>query len=163
MRGDDPDLGLSEYNTLMALVQTNQLFPYRQPVFWTPPVQAAPVPVQKQFSWKPLLVTAGVVGLAVLVAKALERPAPRHCGTCGKAGHDMRNCSQNSAKRVRLRIKKTGRCSCCKRRFRRTEAHHYAGPADGDKGREMCGTCHLVCGHGGDWRNMSTNPRYCRL
>ena len=146
----------------MAIVQTNQLFPNRTPMYWTPP-PAQFGPVQQEFSWTPLLLTAGAVGLAVLVARALESPAPRRCGTCGKAGHDTRSCSQNPAKRVRLRIKKTGRCSCCKRRFRRTEAHHYAGPADGNKGREMCGTCHLVCGHGGDWQNMGINPRYCRL
>lgn len=146
----------------MALVQTNQLFPYRQPELWTLPVQAASVPVQEEFSWKPLLITAGIFTAAVLFAKALESPALRRCGTCGKAGHDTRTCSQNSANRVRLRIKKTGWCSCCNRRFRRTEAHHYAGPADGNKGREMCGTCHLVCGHGGDWKNMGINPRYCR-
>ena len=146
----------------MAIVQTNQLFPNQTPMYWTPP-PAQCVPVQQEFSWTPLLLTAGAVGLAVLVARAIERPAPRRCGTCGKAGHDTRNCSQNPAKRVRLRIKKTGRCSCCKRRFRRTEAHHYAGPADGNKGREMCGTCHLACGHGGDWQNMGINPRYCRL
>ena len=39
----------------------------------------------------------------------------------------------------------------------------YAGPANGNKGREMCGTCHLICGHGGHWQNMAVNPRYCRL
>jgi hypothetical protein len=122
------------------------------------------VPVQQEFSWGPLLLTAGAVGIAVLVAKAFETPAPvRRCGTCGKVGHDTRTCSQNAAKRVRLRIAKTGWCSCCHRRFRRTEAHHYAGPADGTKGLEMCGTCHLVCGHGGDWQNMGINPRYCKL
>jgi hypothetical protein len=144
----------------MALVQTNQLFPNRTPYFWTPPAQ---VPVQQNFAWEPLLWTAGAVGLAVLVAKAFDSPASRRCGTCGKTGHDTRNCYQNPAKRVRLRIKKTGRCSCCNRRTRRTEAHHYAGPADGAKGREMCGDCHLDCGHGGDWQNMAINPRYCRL
>ena len=143
----------------MALLQTNQLFPNRAPHYLTPPVA---VPGEQNFSWEPLLWTAGALGLAALIAKALESPV-RRCNTCGRAGHDTRTCSQNPAKRVRLRITKTGWCSCCDRRFRRTEAHHYAGPADGTKGREMCGTCHFVCGHGGHWQNMGTNPRYCRL
>lgn len=145
----------------MALVQTNQLFPNRAPQYWTP--SGMPV-VQQGIAWEPLLWTAGAVALALLVAKAFESPGPvRRCGICDRAGHDARTCSQDPAKRVRLQMVKTGRCSCCKSRFRRTEAHHYAGPAEGNKGREMCGTCHLVCGHGGDYRNMAVNPRYCRL
>jgi hypothetical protein len=123
----------------------------------------ARIPVQQNFSLAPLFWTAGVSGLAALVVDALNSPAPRHCGTCGKTGHNTRNCAQNAAKRARLRMTKTGTCSCCKRHTHRTEAHHYAGPADGTKGREMSGACHLVCGHGGDWRNMAVNPRYCRL
>jgi hypothetical protein len=147
----------------MALMYTNQVFPFQQqPVFGTVPPMQAMLP--REFSWKPLLLTAGAFSLAVLVAKAFENPAPvRRCGTCGKNGHDTRNCLQNPAKRVRLRMKKTGRCTCCNRRSRNTEAHHYAGPADGNKGREMCGSCHLHCGHCGDYRNMAINPRYCRL
>ena len=146
----------------MALVHTNALFPNRPPHFWTLP--AAPVPVQPGISWEPLLWTAGAIGVVALVKAVFDSPTPaRRCGTCGKTGHNTQTCSQNPEKRVPLRISKTGRCSCCKRRFPRTEAHHYGGPADGTKGREMCGTCHLVCGHGGDWRNMAVNPRYCRL
>ena len=70
----------------MALVYTNEAFPFQQqPVFWTVTrVQAMP---QREFSWKPILLTAGAFGLAVLVAKAFENPAPvRRCGTCGKNG-----------------------------------------------------------------------------
>ena len=143
----------------MALMYTNQVFPNQQPVYWTPP----PVPGQRGIDWEPLLWTAGAAGLIALLTGAFDTPTQRRCGTCGRAGHDTRTCSQSPAKRVRLRIAKTGWCSCCNRRFPRTEAHHYAGPADGTKGREMCGSCHLVCGHGGDWQNMGTNPRYCRL
>jgi hypothetical protein len=142
----------------MAYVQTNTVFSHPQPLYWTPPV-----PVQQGIAWGPLLLTLGVAGLVAYASGPFNTPTERRCGTCGRTGHDTRTCSQNSAKRVRLRITKTGWCSCCDRRFPRTEAHHYAGPADGTKGREMCGTCHLVCGHGGDWQNMGTNPRYCRL
>lgn len=124
----------------------------------------AQFPVQPGINWEALLSIAGVVATGLLVAKAFERPTPaRRCSICDRVGHDARTCSQDPAKRVRLRMVKTGWCSCCKRRFRRTEAHHYAGPANGNKGREMCGTCHLVCGHDGDYRNMALNPRYCRL
>jgi hypothetical protein len=143
----------------MAYVQTNAVFPNQQPVYWTPP----PVAVQQGVDWEPIFWTAGAVGLFVLLSGVFDTPTERRCGTCGRAGHDTRTCSQNPAKRVRLRLVKTGWCGCCDRRFQRTEAHHYAGPAEGTKGREMCGTCHLVCGHGGDWQNMGTNPRYCRL
>ena len=80
---------------------TNQVFPFQQPVFWIgPPVQAMP---PWEFSWKPLLLTAGAFGLAALVVKAFENPAPVwRCGMCGKNGHDTRSCSQNPAKRVRF-------------------------------------------------------------
>lgn len=145
----------------MAIVQTNTLFPRRVPQYWTPP--NPPIALQPSIPWQPLLLTACAIGLITLVGKMLGTPSVRRCGICGWTGHDTRTCAQNPAKRVRLRMAKTGWCSCCKRRFRRTEAHHYAGPADGTKGREMCGTCHFICGHGGDWRNMGTNPRYCRL
>jgi hypothetical protein len=129
----------------------------RTPQYWTPPV-----PVQPGIDWGALFLMAGT-GLAVAYAAGAFDSPRRRCGTCGRSGHDTRTCSQNPAKRVRLRLKKTGTCSCCKGRFRRTEAHHYAGPGNGSKGREMCGTCHIVCGHGGNYRNMGTNPRYCRL
>jgi hypothetical protein len=61
-----------------------------------------------------------------------------------------------------LTIEKTGTCTCCKKRFRYTEAHHYAGRGV-ERGREMCGPCHFHCGHNGDWYNFPINPRYCRL
>jgi hypothetical protein len=112
--------------------------------------------------WKPFLWTmAGLAGL-ILLSEAFRGPCERRCGICGKTVHDARRCPQNAAKRTRLRIVKTGQCSCCGGRFRRTAAHHYAGPADGTRGREMCLRCHLLCGHGGDFQNMAVNPRYCR-
>lgn len=118
----------------MAYFQANQSFPYRTPQYWMPPA-----PAQPAIDWGALLLTVGAVGLFAYAAGAFDSPAPRRCGTCGRAGHDSRRCSQNPAKRVRLRLVKTGWCTCCNRRHSRTEAHHYAGPADGNKGREMCG------------------------
>jgi hypothetical protein len=124
----------------------------------------AQFPVLPGINWEALLSIAGVIAAGLLVAKAFASPTSAHrCSICDRVGHDARTCSQDPAKRARLRIVKTRWCSCCKRRYRRTEAHHYAGPANGNKGREMCGTCHLVCGHAGDYRNMAVNPRYCRL
>lgn len=142
----------------MAFVQTNQLVLSR-PFFVTPP----PAPLQQDINWEPLFWTAVGLGALALLASAFEPAPQRRCGTCGKVGHDTRTCRQNASKRLRLQMAKTGWCSCCNRRVRHTEAHHYAGPADGTKGREMCGDCHLHCGHGGDWQNMAVNPRYCRL
>lgn len=147
----------------MAYIATNTLFP-NQPQYWTVPrPPAQPVAIQPKINWGPLFWTAVGIGTVALPTGAFDGPAPRRYGTCGKTGHDTRLCSQNASKRARLRIAKTGWCSCCNQRFQRTEAHHYAGPADGNKGREMCGTCHLICGHGGHWQNMAVNPRYCRL
>jgi hypothetical protein len=141
----------------MVYVQSNQLF-QQSSQSWVPVPQ---VPVQG-INWGALLLTVGTVGLLAWAGGAFDTPE-RRCGMCGRTGHDARNCSQNPAKRARLRMIKTGRCTCCNGRSRRTEAHHYAGPADGTRGREMCGSCHLHCGHGGDYRNMAINPRYCRL
>lgn len=81
----------------------------RMPQSWTlPPVQFAPV--QPGINWEPLFWTAVGLGTVALLTGAFDGPAPRRCGTCGKSGHDTRRCSQNAAKRVRLRIAKTGWC-----------------------------------------------------
>ncbi len=83
-----------------------------------------------------------------------------HCSHCGIANHTARNCPL-TGRRTRLRIEKTGSCGCCGGRFRSTELHHYAGRGE-ERGKEMCGPCHLHCGHSGNWRNFPINPRYCR-
>jgi hypothetical protein len=83
----------------MALMYANQVFPNQQPEYSTSP----PVPVQQGIDWEPLLWTAGAIGLFALATGAFEVPPQRRCGTCGRAGHDSRKCSQNPAKRVRLR------------------------------------------------------------
>jgi hypothetical protein len=82
------------------------------------------------------------------------------CSKCGRA-HATRSCPITGA-RTRLRIEKTGICSCCGKRSRYTEAHHYAGRGV-ERGREMCGPCHFHCGHDSDWYNFPVNNRYCRL
>lgn len=142
----------------MAYVQANALFPQQTLQYWMPPA-----PVQQGIDLGAVLLTPGTVALVAYAAGAFDTPAERRCGTCGRAGHDTRTCSQNPAKRVKLRIVKTGWCSCCDRKFQRTEAQHYAGPADGSKGREMCGTCHLVwvaVGIGRTWARTHATAAY---
>jgi hypothetical protein len=147
----------------MPIVDRKAVFTPSTPVYYVPVPPLALMYAPQQIAWGPLLLAAAAgLGVAALCG-AFDDPAPRRCGTCGKSGHDTRTCRQNASKRVPLCIVKTGWCTCCNRRFERTEGHHYAGPADGTKGREMCGTCHLVCGHDGHWQNMARNPRYCRL
>lgn len=90
-----------------------------------------------------------------------ERRKPR-CSVCGRTSHTARNCPIDGPRRS-LAMTKVGVCQCCGGRFRRTELHHYAGRADGTKGKEMCGTCHLHCGHNGHYGNAPINPRYCRV
>src|ERR1019366_227363 len=114
-----------------------------------------------------ILGKAVVVGLGCAVAYGVytlitdpEKPV-RLCSECGRTNHTARNCPLTGA-RTRLTIEKTGTCTCCKKRFRYTEAHHYAGRGV-ERGREMCGPCHFHCGHNGDWYNFPINPRYCRL
>ena len=64
--------------------------------------------------------------------------------------------------RGRVNVVKTGICTCCGKRFRYTEVHHYAGRAV-PRGREMCGRCHFYCGHNGNWKNYAINPKGCWL
>ena len=109
------------------------------------------------------LVVAGAVGAVVYAGWELlfgeEKPVAR-CSKCGRA-HATRRCPM-TGERTRLRIEKTGFCSCCGGRFSYTEGHHYAGRGV-EKGREMCGPCHFHCGHDRAWNNYPINPRYCRL
>lgn len=107
---------------------------------YIPRVQyAAPVPYfQRQLTVGDvigeLLGTAVVVGLTctvaygvgTLIAEIVElEKAVRRCSECGRTNHDARNCPLTGA-RTRLRMEKTGDCTCCRNRFRYTEAHHYA-------------------------------------
>lgn len=109
------------------------------------------------------LLILGIAGAALYAAgEAIFGTQKRvvYCCKCNRPNHTARNCPI-AGKRTRLNIEKTGVCSCCNRRVRYTEGHHYAGRAV-KRGREMCAPCHLHCGHGGVW-GPPINPRFCRL
>lgn len=120
-------------------------------------------PVRAEIAWGPLFWTAVGLGAALVIANALDGETQvRRCSICDRLNHDARNCPFDG-RRERLYVVKTGRCECCGRRVGMTEGHHYGGRGDGSKGKELCGPCHLHCGHGGNFRNLGINPRYCRL
>ena len=109
------------------------------------------------------LVVVGAMAAVVYAGCELlfgEEKSVARCSKCGRA-HTTRSCPM-TGERTRLRIEKTGFCSCCRGRFSYTEGHHYAGRGV-EKGREMCGPCHFHCGHDRAWNNYPINPRYCRL
>ena len=141
--------------------------PPLNPAFWQysdPAVPQEPTFLETITKVAGTVLVVGAVGLAAYtVFDALfgSNEQVRHCSACGSSTHDARTCPMTGP-RTRLRIEKTGICACCRRRFRHTELHHYAGRGV-ERGKEMCGPCHFWCGHDGDWQCHPINPRYCRL
>jgi hypothetical protein len=154
------------------MITWNQIPYFAPPVFdqtvWQYPgpeaVQREPSLLETILKGAGTVLLVGAAGVAVYaVCDALfgSNEPVHHCSECGSTGHDARNCPMTGL-RTRLRIEKIGICACCKGRFRYTELHHYAGRGV-ERGKEMCGPCHLWCGHDGDWQSYPINPRYCRL
>ncbi len=139
------------------------------PMRWeAPPVP--PIQLQQPAAGKAiadLLGAAAVVGLGFLAGAAVgellfgQEKRVVHCSGCDSTSHTARNCPV-TGRRIPLRIEKTGNCSCCRRRYRSTQLHHYAGRGL-ERGKEMCLPCHLHCGHDGNWKLGPYNPRRCRL
>ena len=138
--------------------------PWATAVVPPPQIQVQPPTVGELFlDLAGKLIVLSVAGAGLYVAREMlfgKEKRVVYCSKCNRPNHTARNCPIGG-KRTRLSIKKTGVCSCCNRRVRYTEGHHYAGRAV-NRGREMCAPCHLRCGHGGVW-GQPINPRFCRL
>ena len=146
---------------------------YRMPEFHFQPPPQSPVAEQPIAYYQPSLTLAELILRGLLIAgvlyvgyKVFFEPDERvlHCSECGRITHTARNCPFTGDRHhFHLAVEKTGWCQCCGYSFAYTELHHYGGRADDSKGKEMCGPCHLHCGHSGDFHNFAVNPRYCRI
>jgi hypothetical protein len=113
-----------------------------------------------------LLVGAALLGLGGYALYKFCEPAPRRgrCSACGSKCHNVARCPHvGERQHFSWNFEKTGWCECCGYDFPKTHLHHYGGRTDNGKAKEMCGACHLQCGHSGHWGNFAINPRYCRV
>jgi len=125
---------------------------------------ANPAPVQQSATpWGALLLGGlAVVGVAVLTSGS--KPKQRFCGACGRSGHTRTNCPY-SGPRVNFSrsIPKTRRCECCGQSRYETQLHHPRGRADASDRLDLCGDCHIECGHDGHYQNPGRKPHTCRV
>jgi hypothetical protein len=132
------------------------------PGSWVTSPNAWPVE-QTGIPWCALLLGGLVVaGIALLTSKG--EPKPRYCGTCGRSGHTRPNCSY-AGSRVNFSrsIPKGRRCECCGQSRYETQRHHPHGRADASDRLDLCGDCHIKCGHDGNYQNPAKKPRVCRI
>lgn len=113
-----------------------------------------------------VLAGAALLGLGAYGLYKLCEPAPRRgrCSACGSKSHNVARCPHLGERQCfSWDFEKTGWCECCGYYFHKTQLHHFGGRADNSKAKEMCGPCHLRCGHRGHFGNFAVNPRYCRI
>lgn len=114
-------------------------------------------------NWGKVIVGLGLASLVGYVAyKALEPETPsRHCSVCDSSNHDRRNCPHDG-RRIPFSgtIPRSGLCECCGR-YRGKQRHHTRGRSDDSDFLDLCGPCHLHCGHRGNFQNLPVKPRYC--
>lgn len=87
------------------------------------------------------------------------------CGVCGRRGHTRRDCPYEGV-RKQIPGPRSRTCDCCGSSAYDTEAHHTRGRGDPSDSLDLCagdGGCHLLCGHDGDFQNLGTKPRVCRV
>lgn len=82
------------------------------------------------------------------------------CGICSCEGHNRATCPYDGP-RLTIAGAKSAVCECCGRRGRRIERHHTRGRSDASDYLDICRTCHLECGHRGDFNNLPLKPRIC--
>jgi len=114
------------------------------------------------------LALAAFAGLAIWSVldyfESDQAPARRCCSVCGSAGHDRRTCPHDGPRRqFGKSIPKGVRCECCGRPGYTIERHHTRGRSSLEDFLDMCGACHIECGHGGDFRNLARKPWVCRV
>jgi|HubBroStandDraft_6_1064221.scaffolds.fasta_scaffold80563_2 hypothetical protein len=125
-------------------------------------VNTAP-PAQDGIPWGALLLGGlAFVGLVALTSDS--EPKKRYCGACGRAGHQRKNCPYTGARAHFSRsMPKSRRCQCCGQSRYETQRHHPRGRADASDLLDVCGDCHIVCGHDGHYQNPARKPRVCRI
>jgi hypothetical protein len=132
------------------------------PEKWTTAPDVWPVG-QAGIPWGALLLGGlAVVGIALLTSKS--EPKPRYCGACGRRGHTRTNCPY-AGPRVNFSrsIPKSRRCECCGQSRYETQRHHPRGRANASDRLDLCGDCHIHCGHDGDYQKSARRPRVCRI
>lgn len=121
-------------------------------------------PVQVGVPWGALLLGGGLVIAGLVALSADDKPQKRYCGACGRAGHQRNNCPYTGQRAHFSRsIPKSRTCQCCGQSRYETQRHHPRGRADASDRLDVCGDCHVVCGHGGHYQNPARKPYVCRI
>jgi hypothetical protein len=113
-----------------------------------------------------LLIASGVVLCLYILSEvfAPEEEYVRRCGVCGKPDHDRRTCPY-AGPRVGFgnSIPKSAYCECCGKKSKTIQRHHTKGRASLQAFRDLCLSCHLNCGHEGNYQNLPIDPGVCRM
>lgn len=120
-------------------------------------------PPQGGIPWGALLLGGlAFVGLVALTPN--DEPKKRYCGACGRAGHNRSKCPYSGPRAHFSRsIPTNRRCECCGQSRYETQRHHPRGRADGSDRLDLCGDCHIECGHNGHYQNPARKPHVCRV
>ena len=129
----------------------------------SPPISNSVPPAQGGIPWGTLLL--GGLAFAGLVALAADsEPKRRYCGACGRAGHNRGNCPYAGPRANFSRsVPKSRRCQCCGQSRYETQRHHPRGRAVASDRLDVCGDCHIECGHDGHYQNRARKPYVCRI
>jgi hypothetical protein len=105
-----------------------------------------------------------VVGGLYLLQRIIPSTRQRQCQGCGSNRHDRRTCPHTNRRMgFSKSIAKSNRCECCGSSRSWIERHHTRGGSNRSDFLDMCFDCHLLCGHGGDFRNLANKPQLCRI
>jgi hypothetical protein len=119
-------------------------------------------PPKGEVPWAALLFGGlAFVGLVALTSDS--EPNKRYCGACGRSGHIRSKCPYFGPRANFSRSEpKSCRCQCCGKYRYETQRHHPRGRADASDRLDVCGDCHVECGHDGHYRNVARKPYVCR-
>jgi hypothetical protein len=120
-------------------------------------------PTENGIPWGALFV-GGLAFVGLIAFASDNEPKQRCCGACGRAGHQHNNCPYTGQRAHFSRsVPRSRRCQCCGQSRYETQRHHPRGRADASDGLDVCGDCHVVCGHGGHYQNPARKPYVCRI
>jgi hypothetical protein len=141
------------------------LYQYAEPskLEWSSDIVASVEPAQGEIPWGALLLGGlAVVGLVALTSEG--EPKKRYCCACGRVGHNRNNCPCTEPRaHFSQSVPKSRRCQCCGQYRYETQRHHPRGRADASDRLDLCGDCHLECGHDGHFQNPARKPQVCRI
>lgn len=127
-------------------------------------IMASAAPAQSQIPWGAILIGGGLALVGLFALTSDNESKKRYCGAFGREGHNRNNCPYTGPRANLSQLApKSCRCQCCGRSRYETQRHHPRGRADASDRLDMCGDCHIECGHDGHYQNPARKPRVCRI